>query len=467
MKKAVFITFIVAFTVVTAHAQGYGSYRIKFLGQWNNPDLPKSSIGQIWNDLTGYVDSISGKEYVIAGSTDSIYFFDVTDPTNIKLCDVEFGNNRGLINRDFECYQNYVYCVSDNGPPGSLQIFDLRYLPDSVHKVYDSNVLGRNTHSIFINRQSKRLYMCANNLIGGGRAAIDVLSLENPELPVWIGRLNIPQTPDGTEFFRTVHEIYQRNDTVYASAEWYGLWIFDMVDLTKQRLLGVIRNYPFNGYNHNGWLSPNGKYFCFTDEIPKGLPLKVFDVSDLSNIRMVSTFDNGNRGKATPHNPFWIGDLIHVSYYHDGYVIFNASKVDSIYPVAWFFTSAVPPATYEGFAGNWGLYPFFPSGNIALMDMQNGLYIVKPDDDLITNTGYVKPNIEVIVYPNPVKEDILNIATNQNCAYSIHGLTGNKIITGKSENAFFRIDISNLPKGVYFINITTKQGEVTKKIIRQ
>ncbi|MFN4082931.1 MAG: choice-of-anchor B family protein [Bacteroidia bacterium] len=467
MKK-LFVFFLFLIITEISFAQGFGSYKIDFLGNWNNPELPKSSIGQIWNDLTGYYDSLTGKEYVIIGSTDSIYFFDVTDPKNIKLCDVEFGNNRGVINRDFECLSHYVYCVSDNAPAGSLQVFDLRYLPDSVHKVYDSDSLGVNTHSIFINRQSKRLYMCANTLKRGGRAAIDVLSLENPEVPRWIGRLNIPQTADGTPLFKTIHEIYQRNDTIYASAEWYGLWIFDMTDLNNQKLLGVIRNYPFNGYNHNGWLSPNGKYFCFTDEVPQGLPLKIFDISDMANSKLVTMFHNGNATKSTPHNPFWIGNNIHVSYYHDGYVIFNADNIDSIYPSAWFYTSPVPPQTYEGFRGNWGLYPYFPSGNIALSDMQFGLYMVKPHQSVIlSNRVKVSEQIQINIYPNPSTLGFIDVLCVEPSDYRIIDQNGKFLLKGTTHHQNQRIDISMLQNGIYYINIATQKSSVTKKIIKQ
>lgn len=428
--------------------------------------MPKSSINQLWSDLTGYYDSINKREYVIAGGVDSIYFFDVTDPANIKLCDVEDGKSKRMINRDMECLGNYVYCVSDNGEPGSLQIFDLKYLPDSVHKVYDSDSLAINTHSIFMNTASKRLYLVGNRLKGGGRSAIEVLSLENPEVPVKIGRLEIPRTPDGAEFFRSVHEIYVRNDTVYASAEWWGLWIFDLTNINQQRLLGVIANYPQNGYNHNSWVSPDGKKIVFTDELPQGLPLKVFDISNMANARLISMFGNENLGRSTPHNPYWIGDFIYVSYYHDGLYVFDAKNPENITVAGWFHTSPVPPPTYDGFAGNWGLYPFFPSGNIALIDMQEGLYMVKPDDEITATLPLKNLPLPVKIYPNPVQNQ-LQVLVPKQCFYTICDVNGQAVMQGQVQNNG-TILTDELKPGVYFIQFQ-QHGylPVTQKLIKQ
>jgi len=450
------------FFVLTICALAQNGYKIQLLGKWNNPNLPKSSIGQIWNDLTGYYDSTSQREYIIAGATDSIYFFDVTNPAKIKLCAVAFGNNRNMINRDFECYSNYVYCVSDNGAFGSLQVFNLKYLPDTVTKVYDSDSIAANTHSIFINQKSKRLYLCGNRFKTGGRSGIDVVSLQNPEKPIKIGRLKIPVTADGAEFFRTVHEIYQRNDTIYASAEYYGLWIFDLNDLGNQKLLGIIKDYPFNGYNHNSWVSPNGKYIVFTDEVPQGLPLKIFKLDDFNNAKLVTTFGNANSGKSTPHNPYWIGDFIYVSYYHDGFYIFNAKDPENVYTEGWFNTSPVPPTSYEGFAGNWGLYPFLPSGNIALLDMQYGLFMVKPDKEITSDNEIAINNMAV--FPNPTT-NFVTLNNHVKAAYSILNVNGKTLANGIIDiNG--KIFFNNFNPGIYILNIITPAITYTCKIVK-
>ena len=116
-----FTSLIILYNV---HAQD--AYHMKLLGNWNNPSLtPNPNMpGQLWSELTGWVDTLNNREYIIMGSIDSVYFFDVTDPTHIKVCDVESGIDLA-INRDIDTYLHYAYCVSDNSPgAGQLQIFD-------------------------------------------------------------------------------------------------------------------------------------------------------------------------------------------------------------------------------------------------------------------------------------------------------------------------------------------------------
>ena len=149
-----YILILMLWAGLGASAQTQQAYHFDLAGHWNDTSLaslsnPFSSARQIWNDLIGWTDPANGKEYVIMVSIDSIYFFDVTNPADIKKCDVYWGLNQA-INRDFETFGHYVYCVVDNAPPGALQIFDLQYLPDSVHLVKNDSALSSNTHSIFI-----------------------------------------------------------------------------------------------------------------------------------------------------------------------------------------------------------------------------------------------------------------------------------------------------------------------------
>jgi hypothetical protein len=123
MKKFnLFLVFCLTIPIVNAQI----AYKMTLLSNWNNPNLNKVDSINIWNDLAGYYDSLTHKEYIIAGSTDSIYFFDITIPTQIKLLDVEYGSVKNVINRDYEIYQHYVYCVADQNR-SLMQIFDLKY----------------------------------------------------------------------------------------------------------------------------------------------------------------------------------------------------------------------------------------------------------------------------------------------------------------------------------------------------
>ncbi|GAB1448258.1 hypothetical protein MASR2M44_12660 [Bacteroidota bacterium] len=464
MKRlALFVLVISIFSCKQSIAQK--AFQLRELGHWNNPTLPRNDNYQIWNDLTGYVDPISKKEYIIMGSTDSIYFFDVSDPTHIRLCDVEDGRSKQMVNRDYECYRNYVYCVSDNRNPGSLQVFDLRYLPDSVHKVYDSDSLSFNTHSIFIDSASKRLYLCINRLKSGGVAAMDIMSLENPERPQWIGRLQVPTFGDGSASFRNVHEVFVRNDTAYCSVEYNGLYIFDLRDLKKQQLLSIIKDYPQNGYNHSSYVNAAGNLLMFTDEIPGGLDIKLFDIKDIFSPKFVNSFHSTD--KATAHNAWFVGQEAFVSYYQDGFYIFDISNPLEVKTKAWFHSHPWPVESYEGWKGCWGVYPLFPSGNIAISDMGEGLFLLKRDSSI---TGLNDNNIpkDLRIWPNPSKNGRFNLdipnEAGQLESIEIRDFQGKQLLQKRISEATFDLDCSFLNSGFYLIELKTERHRFCKKI---
>lgn len=439
---------------------------VSLLGHWNNAELPRLNGYQIWNDLTTYYDGSRGKEYVIAGSTDSIYFLDVTNPKAIKLCDVEDGVARNVVNRDYECYSHYVYCVSDNGGKGSLQVFDLQYLPDSVHKVYDSDSMSYNTHSIFIEAQSKRLYLCVNRLKSGGVAAMDIVSLEDPEKPLWIGRLQVPTFGDGAPAFRNVHEVYVRNDTAYCSVEYQGLWIFDLRDLKKQRLITTIRSYPENGYNHSSCLDASGKHIMFTDEVPGGLSVKIFSIHNIYNPILLSQF-RSNVG-ATAHNAHWIGSFAYVSYYHDGFYIFDINNPSEPSVAGYYHTSAWPPANYEGYKGCWGVDAKLPSGNVVASDMGEGFFVLRVDSQLTALKNVAAKEL-VRTKPNPFTEQFTleHLPIQKELIdLSIFNLNGELVLQKKIGGPTFEVETSGLNSGMYFVELRGSMFHWYQKIIK-
>jgi len=468
MKSLFFILFLPISYVTFAQV----SWNMTLLSHFQDTHLASIDWqpgNQIWNGCKGWADTINHKEYGIAGSVDSIYFFDITDPSSMKKVVVRNGITH-CMNRDFDIYDHYVYCVSDNdfgSVKGRLQIFDMQYLPDSVHQVYLSDSTMLNTHTIFVNIKSKRLYKCIcyhRNLAGVYRNALEIYSLLNPENPTYMATLS---SDNGF-----VHECYAKNDTVYCSSGNNGLFFYDMKDTANLKLLGSITPpYPENAYNHSNWLDSSGKYILFTDETPDGKGMKIYDISDIANPKAVCT---PFRSYGSPHNSYWVGRYAYTSMYYGGVNIYDMKNVNAPDFVGYFRTFS-NPHTANIYEGCWGVYPFLPSGNIIASDMNTGIYLLKLNKTTLGTHSLDNSLIFEDFYPNPFKQkfSIALISSEKESAhllvYDLHG----KIVSDKllelvvGENNFEITNMQNAPNGLYFIKVISVSGVYHQSIIKQ
>ncbi len=369
----VFALFL-AFSGIENSLLGQRSQNLDQLSNWDKPNLP-SYGGLVYNEIWGWADSASGREYAIIGTLAETYFIEVTNPFNPVVRDSVAGGHSNCIHRDFKTYRNYCYGVADEGQNSTLQIFDLSYLPDSVHVVYDSSEFFVRAHNIFINEKSGRLYGVGTDTLNGGLVILDIAT--NPEAPTSLGYFNLGAY---------THDLYVRNDTVFNNNGWSGMAIWDMTNLSNPNPLGSFSGYPQAGYNHSNWVTENGKHMVMCDET-HNRPVRVVDVSDLNNLSIVSSFQSQLNApqdtKSIAHNPLIHGDFACVSYYHDGVQIYDISDPTSPMRAAYFDTDTTD-SVYVGYDGCWGVYPFLPSGNIIASDVVFGLYVLRP--------GFVFPN---------------------------------------------------------------------------
>jgi hypothetical protein len=206
----------------------------------------------------------------------------------------------------------------------------------------------------------------------------------------------------------------------------------------------------------------------FTDEIPEGLPAKVIDVSDLNNITALDTFQS--HVGATAHNPYIVGNKwLWMSSYQDGLYLYDLSNPSSVSMYGFFDTCPIHGdndnyTTFGGYSGNWGAYPYLPSKIILALDMQNGLFVLDPDNNYKGITSIiddVKQQSIFSLYPNPSNSDVQLIITNQinkNIKYSIANILGEVV----ASNYFFvnqmvfktNIKLNEIQNGYYFLTIT-------------
>ncbi|MCB0546484.1 MAG: choice-of-anchor B family protein [Phaeodactylibacter sp.] len=383
--------------------QAQGKLNMSLLGQWDEPGLPTAS-GIKYNDIWGYADC-EGNEYAIVGSARYIHFFDITDPTNPNEVG-RFEASTNSIWRDFKTYGHYAYAVADQGSDGLL-VFDLSALPASVSLVFQDNQNFTRSHNVFIDVPTGRLYLAGSNAIFNGVAAYSLT--ENPAEPTFLGTHPLP----GGYF----HDIYVRNHLAFCSHGGNGLWAYDFSDYDNIQPLGNLTSYPQQGYNHASWLNETGTQLIFADET-HGTSLKLADVTDLSNINILSLFRSELLAPAAtnsiPHNPFIRGQYAIVSYYHDGVQVFDLSNPDEVERVAYYDTYP-ENQNYSGYEGCWGVYPFLPSGNIIASDITHGLFVLSADSISFEAPAPIDAGFEVATgSPVACAGDTIRLEASQN-----------------------------------------------------
>lgn len=171
-----------------------------------------------------------------------------------------------------------------------------------------------------------------------------------------------------------VHDCFARNDTLYTSEIMNGQFsVTDVHDRTHPT--AFVRQTTAFAYSHNVWLSDDSRYLFNTDE-KKFAPVTSYDISDLNNITELDQYRHSDFDSSIAHNTYYRNAFLYTSYYRDGVTIVDAHQPDNLIEIGNYDTSPYPPG--EGYEGCWGVYNFFPSGNIVCSDRQEGLFVLTP-----------------------------------------------------------------------------------------
>ncbi len=437
--------------LLTTSMMGQASMNMTLLGTWDNDNLPTNSSGNSFNECWGY--AADGREYAFIGSTIMVHCFDVTDASNPQLID-EFEGGQSTTWRDMKTWGHYLYSVSDVTSEG-LMIFDLSDLPNSITKVNQIDAVFEKAHNIFVDESNNRLHVVGST--------VDLWTFDlaaNPENPVLLAGSSLP----GGE----VHDIYIRDHIAYASHLSAGLYIYDFTDLNNILTLGVLESYPGQIFNHSSWLSEDGQTLIFCDE-KHGEAVKALDVSDFTDLFVEesnlfrSTLLAPEHTNSIAHNPLIKDDLVFISYNHDGVQVFDISDINNVQRVAYY--DGHENTDYNGFKGVWGVYPFLPSGNIIASDRESGLLVLKMEET--TGVTDVEDSVSFSVFPNPVN-DLLKIEfeyQKEALQISLSDVNGKMIYEdnlNKNEQDFYSIEMKDMTKGIYFLNVNGAIQKIIK-----
>ena len=473
MKNSILL--ILCSFCLVIQAQTYPSLNINLLAHMDPEKDNTGADGRKYSGCWGWYQASTHKEYAIVGTSSQTYFIDVSNPSTPVILDSVKGRHAGCTWREIKNYQNYCYIVSDDAIPNTFQIVDMKYLPDSVHVVYDDKTYFERCHTIFVDKD--KLYCGGPTMSGFGTDNMHVYSLANPESPVLLRKLfqDVPS-------INYVHDMFVRNDTIYASCGGQGLQILLLTASNTFSLISSYAGYPYSGYNHSSWVTDNRKTLVFADESPSGLPGKTIDVSNLNNIVSLDIFKSHTL--ATAHNPYIIGNnWCWMSTYQDGLYLYDISNPIMTTMYGFFDTCPLYGVndnfSTNAYRGNWGAYPYLPSRIVIACDMQNGIFILDPDDNYksaitIGLNEANKPPSLFSVYPNPAKDEFkiaLIKKLNSTVKYTITDVLGKIVdanIFSVNETLFKTTILTNqLNNGCYFITLQGSNFTETQKIIIQ
>jgi choice-of-anchor B domain-containing protein len=394
-------------------AAGPGGGGSLFTGPENYPsknvsllsNLPLAQIGGgKGSSLYGWVDPLTRREYAIMGRSNGTAFIDVTNPTQPRYV-ANLPMATGSVATDWrepKVYGNHVYVGVDR-TDHPIQVVDLtklrNYSGTPLTLAADSNFRGNGTsttwlkqaHTLAINHDSGFLYAAGSNKYSGGLMAIDV---RNPLSPVEVGGFSGDGYTHETQvvIYNGPDAQYRGREIAFNSNAKSGAVIdtFSIVDVTNKTSMTRLasKTYPGARWIHQGWLTEDHRYFFQNDEFDEtgGVTggktrTHLWDVQDLDNPSYKGFWDNTTT--SVDHNLYVKDGYVYQTNYTTGLRILKIGNLDSSDSSEWLtevaFFDTYPANDAATFNGAWNNYPFLPSGNVLVSDIEGGLFVLRPE----------------------------------------------------------------------------------------
>lgn len=366
-------------------AGGNGPYpclNMELLGHLPLDEIGGGPSNVLGSDCWGWTDPQTGKEYAIAGMTQSTAFVDISDPRDLKYLGTLPTTTGNSAWRDMKVYANHVYIVSDGNGQHGMQVFDLTQLrtadPNNPQTFSNTALYTgvSSSHNIAINEDTGYAYIVGSNRASGG---LHIVDLSNPSVPVEAGNFSADGYTHDAQIvsYTGPDNDYTGREIAFVSNE-DTLTIVDVTN--KNNPTQISRNgYPNDAYTHQSWLTEDHRFVYLCDELDEdginGTVTHVWDCLDLDSPIYLGAHNGTTR--AIDHNLYIKDDYIYLASYSAGLRIL---EIDSQAPLALnevAFFDTYPTDTDTDFDGAWSCYPFYESGVVFVNDRQNGVFVVR------------------------------------------------------------------------------------------
>ena len=367
---------------------------VDLLSHLSLEDLGVSFVNDIW----GWTDPSTKNDYALVGAIEGTVIVDISDPKRPDIVgtlpahtlDPDFP-----FWRDIKVYADHMYVVSEQTDHG-LQVFDLT----TVRGVTGAPVTFAETahyddfswaHNLNINTETGYAYVVGSNTCAGGLHMVDIRAPASPAFAGCFAEQGYIHDTQCVVYRGPDAEHRGRELCFNSAAEFVGPTIEDIVntvsivDVTNKAapVILSVSGYPNAGYSHQGWLTPDQRFFLHGDELDEELrgvntTTRIWDVRDVDGLKLHGVFENTTA--SIDHNLYTQGDVAYASNYTSGLRLYDTRLVAQGRLAEIGFFDVYPEnddPTFEG--GTWSNYAYFGQKKVvAVSSMDRGLFVVRP-----------------------------------------------------------------------------------------
>lgn len=357
--KTFYSTLLFMFTCLAVGAQAQGIHTT--LRSQTNPYGAYQSYAGVWGD--------GNYAYIGSERRNGVLIYDITNPNTPVLASY-YAPSNSLDMEDIKV-ANGVGFFADNMGSG-LHIVDVSTPtnPLLLSQITSANGGYDNTHKVAV---WQNFVFIPQNLTAP--ALIKVFDVSNPAVPVlkttitatdpqWINDMDIQDNGAGSVRLYT--------------AGWGGKCdIWDITNLATQPPV-LLGSFSAGIDGSSASATADGNYLAYSRKTTDGTSeVKIYNISDPANVTVASTLTMTAVGidAVAPHDPKIMGNLLYVSWFQAGTLIFDITNPNSPVLVGSYDTwpGAVNATQLDG---NWGVYPYLGQDRVLLSDRNTGLYII-------------------------------------------------------------------------------------------
>lgn len=346
--------------------------------------LPLNNIGGgSVNDVWGWTDPLTHKEYAIVGRSNGTSFVDISNPEQPIYLGSLPPHSVDSVWRSIKVYADHAFIVSEADNHG-MQVFDLKRLRNvaapPVAFTENAHYAGfRRAHTLAVNEATGFAYASGSkDTCAGGLHVVDI---RNPVAPVFAGCVGQDGYTHETQcvIYRGPDLAYQGHEVCFNSNE-DTLTIVDVTNKSEPKQLSRT-TYAGVGYTHQGWLTEDHKHFLLDDELDeRNTGVKsttyIWNVADLDAPSMMGVYSG--QSPSIDHNLYIRGSRAYQANYRSGLRILDITNVGAAGLSELAFFDIYPVDDAPQFSGAWSNFPFFPSGIVIVGGIEQGLFVLKP-----------------------------------------------------------------------------------------